>query len=608
MTQSTTSIAYANHFPGVVKTNGTWEWKVNQPAFRSNQPKIDSKFRISERSMDQARPLKVIYIGAGISGIVGAIEFRKRVPELEMVIYEKNSDLGGTWLENKYPGCACDIPAHAYQLSFESSTRWSSFFASAPEILEYWKQVANKYEIRKLIQFEQQCVGARWSETTGKWFVQLRDLKTGKTYEDLADVVMTGEGVLNDWTWPDIEGIHTFRGDLLHSANWNLDKSLKDKSVAVIGSGSSAVQIVPAILPEVKSMDHYVRGRTWLAGAFGKDEIRKRIEEGGGNFFYSEDEKALWEEDRDAYVEYRRAIEYGINNRFGALFSNSKQQKQTREYTEESMLRRLKGNHDLMDKLRPEFSPQCKRLSPGPRYLEALTSPKVNTITIGISKIDEHGILTNDGVHHPVDVIICATGFQTQPGTRRFPIYGKGGVNLRDRFQDRAETYLGVCTDGFPNFFQSLGPNSLPGAGSLLLVIEKVHLYVGQILARMAYENIGRVEPKRNVVEGFTDYCEEFFKPTVFAEDCNSWYKSSPPGATREEQKRGRITALWPGSGIHCVRALSSVRWEDFEVQPYDGNELGWLGNGWTRAERYPSENLESLTWYLNDTNILKYQ
>lgn len=158
-----------------------------------------------------------------------------------------------------------------------------------------------------------------------------------------------------------------------------------------------------------------------------------------------------------------------------------------------------------------------------------------------------------------------------------FLIYGKGGTNLRERFQDCAETYLGICADGFPNFFQSLGPNSMPGVGSLLLVIEKAHHYVGQILARMAYDNIGRVEPKHKVVTAFTNYCDEFFKKTVFAEGSTSWYKAVKLSATREEQKRERITALWPGSSLQCVRALSSVRWEDFELQVYDGNEFGWL-------------------------------
>ncbi|CAG7557541.1 unnamed protein product [Fusarium equiseti] len=589
----------------------------------STTPELKNRSSASQKCMDQARPLKVIYIGAGISGICGAVEFRKQVPDIDLVIYEKNPDLGGTWFENRYPGCACDVPAHAYQLSYESSPRWSSFFASAPEILQYWKDVATKYDVRKHMRFQQKCIGARWDEDKNKWHVQLKDLSTGVEYQDSADVLVTGEGVLNEWKWPDIEGIQSFKGSLLHSANWDPQVDLKvsasepggsrhsanrsqDKYVAVIGSGSSGLQIVPAILPEVKHMDHYIRGRSWIVGLFGDTETRQRIHEAGGNFNYSPEEIKKWETDREAYLEYRRAIEYTINKNFGVLFHGSKEQTSLRQIAQDSMMQRLKDKPEIYDHLLPEFSPYCKRMSPGPGYLEALASPKVDTITCGIIKINETGIITTDGEHHPVDAIICATGFQTSPANRSFPIYGTNGINLRERFQKRPETYLGVCTDGFPNFFQSMGPNSMPGAGSLLLTIEKTNVYISKVLARMAYDNISRIEPKRNVVQAFTNYCDEFFKQTVFAEECNSWYKTYEAGASREEQKRGRITALWPGSSLHCIRTLSNPRWEDFEYKYCDDDEFGWFGNGWTLAEKYVTEEVESLTWYLDDTKIME--
>ncbi|KAM0208249.1 hypothetical protein ACHAQD_011668 [Fusarium lateritium] len=565
----------------------------------------ETKPLISQRCTDEARPLKVIYIGAGISGICGAIEFLKQVPNLELVIYEKNPELGGTWFENRYPGCACDVPAHAYQLTYESSPRWSSFFAQAPEILQYWKDVAAKYNVRKNIRFETKCIGARWNEDTKKWHVQVKNLKTNVESEDSADVLVTGEGVLNEWRWPDIAGIDSFKGTLLHSANWDSQVSLKDKSVAVIGAGSSGLQIVPAILPEVKHMDHYVRGRSWIAGLFGDPKTRDRISEAGGNFSYTANEISNWETNRESYLEYRRGIEYDINKKFGVLFSGSKEQANLRQLAQESMIQRLKDKPEIYNHLQPDFSPYCKRMSPGPGYLEALSSSKVDTITVGISKIDETGIITTDGQHHPVDAIVCATGFQTSPANRSFPIYGVGGVNLRERFQKRPETYLSVCTDGFPNFFQSMGPNSMPGAGSLLLVIEKTNLYIGKIIARMAYDNVVRIEPKRKMVQAFTNYCDEFFKSTVFAEECNSWYKTYEVGASREQQKRGRVSALWPGSSLHAVRTMSNPRWEDFDYQYCDDDEFGWFGNGWTLAEKFVTDELESLTWYLNDTKIL---
>ena len=205
---------------------------------------------ISERAVDQPRPLKVIYIGAGVSGIIAAIKFKQAVPDLDLVMYEKNPDLGGTWYENRYPGCACgesnhtssssfhlrfrlraeihsslmentDIPSHSYQLSFESWTEWSHFFSGADEILEYWKRVAQKYDVRKHIRFQSRCVGARWNDVIGKWFVQIFNDQTGEIHEDSADVFMTGTGALNEWKWPSIPGLHSFTGKLLHSACWD---------------------------------------------------------------------------------------------------------------------------------------------------------------------------------------------------------------------------------------------------------------------------------------------------------------------------------------------------------------------------------------------------
>ncbi|KAM0438599.1 hypothetical protein ACHAPT_001351 [Fusarium lateritium] len=562
---------------------------------------------VSERSIDEPRPIKMIYIGAGVSGIVGAIKFMKRVPNLQLVIYEKNPEVGGTWFENRYPGCACDVPSHSYQLSFESWPKWKQFFAGAPEILEYWKRVADKYDIRSRVRFEQKCIGARWSEVASKWIVQFRDLKTGFNYQDDADVFMTGEGVLNEWKWPEIEGLHTFEGKLLHSADWDSQFDPQGKSVAVIGAGSSGIQIVPALEPAVKSMDHYVRGRTWISNGHGAEEIKRRTNGKGGNFSYTDEEKTLWGNDREAYLTYRRSLEFQIQTRVGITYSGSPQQADARARFTADMQRRLQKKPDLANHLIPTFSPLCKRLTPGPGYLEALTSSKVNVIPTAISHVDQRGIFTTDGVHHPVDAIVCATGFQTSAGNRGFPIYGRDGTNLRERFQQRPETYLGLCTDRFPNFFQSLGPNAFQGAGNLLIMIESIHHYVGQILQKMAYGNVAIIEPKSASVQAFSNHCEEHFKRTVYVEECDSWYKSSPPNATQEERRRGRVTALWPGSSLHAIQTLKNVRWEDFDMRNYDGNDFGWFGNGLTVAEKDPSvEEIESFTYYLSQTNILR--
>ncbi|RAK87723.1 flavin-binding monooxygenase [Aspergillus costaricaensis CBS 115574] len=574
--------------------------------FNDRQHSNSSPPLISERPIDQPRPLKLIYIGAGISGIVAAIQFLKAVPHLELTIYEKNPELGGTWFENRYPGCACDVPSHTYQLSFESWTEWSHFFSGSDEILEYWKRVAQKYDVRKHIHFNRRCNEARWNNTTNLWTVQIQNLLTGNTFEDSADVLMTGTGLLNEWKWPSIPGLQCYEGQLLHSASWDEAFTPEGKAVAVIGSGSTAVQIVPAIIDNVKSMDHYIRGGTWISNQHGSPHLAARTNTQAMNFRYTEKEKRKWRDDPSSYLKYRKELELEIQSQFAISQRDSDIQKTATAQLRAGMRERLKANPELLDLLLPDFPPLCNRLTPAPGYLEALVSPKVNVIGTAIARVDESGIITTDGKHRPVEAIICATGFEKNLGAS-FPIIGRDGSILCDKYADRPETYLGLCTDGFPNFFQSLGPNSFQGAGNLLIMIEQTHAYVAQILSRMAYGNVGIVEPKRKQVLNFTNYAERYFERTVYSSECNSWYKSPPAGATTLQQgKRGHVTALWPGSSLHAIKTLEHVRWEDFETTAYDGNEIGWFGNGWAQVENSSERgNPDAMAWYMNRTSFL---
>ena len=183
------------------------------------------------------------------------------------------------------------------------------------------------------------------------------------------------------------------------------------------------------------------------------------------------------------------------------------------------------------------------------------------------------------------------------------PVIGRNGSNLQDRFKTRPETYLSLAVDEFPNFFQSLGPNAGLGSGSLLIIMEALAHYMGQALSKLATGNIVSMEPKKEVVKSFTNYCDAYFKRTVFSAECGSWYKSSPPGTSPEDRKKGRVTALWPGSSLHAVKSLEKVRWEDYVLKEVDGNPMGWFGDGWTVAER--TGDVEGLSWYLNGTKFL---
>ena len=377
----------------------------------------------------------------------------------------------------------------------------------------------------------------------------------------------------------------------------------QDKTVAVIGAGSSGIQIVPALLPQVKRMDHYIRGRTWIAASFGHELVRSRNGGKDGNFEYTEEEIATWRKDPTSYIQYRKALECGMQGGFAITHRGTKEHAEAWSIFDAEMRQRLSKKPEVANHLIPSFPPLCKRLTPGPGYLEALSDDKTDVIPDKIDRIDATGIWTADGKHRTVDAIVCATGFDTS-FQGRFPVYGIGGKNLQDRYRNRPESYLSVGVDGFPNYFQSLGPNAGVGNGSLLIIIEAVATYVAQILNKLSQGNTLTIMPKKEAVQNFTNYCDVFFKRTVFSAECNSWYKSSPRGTSAEDSKKGRISALWPGSSVHAVRALEKVRFEDYDMTTVDGNDFGWFGDGWAVAER--EGDMEGLSWYINETQFVE--
>ncbi|KAJ4580211.1 hypothetical protein HRR83_003159 [Exophiala dermatitidis] len=545
---------------------------------------------LEDRCIDDLRPMRVVVIGAGISGILASIRLPQRIPHLSLQIYEKNADIGGTWFENRYPGCACDIPAHTYQATFEPNHEWSQFYATAQEIHQYWRKVAAKYDSMKYIKLNHKIIAATWNPEQSKWVVQVENVETGEHFEDVCDVVVSATGALNAWKWPQIPGLLDFKGDLLHSAQWDPKFDWTDKRLAVIGNGSSGIQIVPAVLAKSAHIDHYIRGRTWLSPTFAREKV-DQMGKGLDNFSFSPEDIKRFKEDPDFYEKFRKDIELELQSVHAVTIKGSPEQLGALEVFTENMKRRLAGKPDLADSLMPSFPPVCRRLTPGPGYLEALTDPKVDVITTGIREVVHDGIITTDGHHHPVDAIICATGFDTS-FCPRFPVINKNGLSLAEKWKQVPSTYLSLATDDFPNYFFSLGPNSALGSGNLLLLIEKVIDYITFCVGKMQRENIRSMAPRVDAVKGFVEYCDQYFQTTVFSLDCRSWYK----GGTSD----GRVSALWPGSSLHSMKALAHPRWEDFVYEYVNDNPMGWIGNGWTVEEKTKQVRVD----YLNRDQI----
>ncbi|KAF8645072.1 hypothetical protein AX16_008130 [Volvariella volvacea WC 439] len=521
------------------------------------------------RPIQAERKLRVICIGAGASGLQFAYKLQRSFTNIDLTVYEKNKGVAGTWFENKYPGCACDIASHAYIYTFEPKPDWSSMYAGTNEIESYFNSFATKYNLRPYIKTQHQIIGAFWVEDKGIWRVDVRNLETGEDFTDECHVLVNAGGVLNAWKWPQIPGLEDFKGVKMHTAKWDHNVDLRGKRVAVIGNGSSAIQVVPAIQPIVSKLTTFIRTPTWISPPLGM-EART----------YTEEEKQRFATDPAAFTEFRKNLEKGYHGFFPLLIRNSEVQASTKDVMTEQMKNRLDHDEAFEEQLIPKWSVGCRRLTPGPGYLEALRKENVEVVQGEIERITETGCLTGkDGYEHEFDVLICATGFDTSYRPR-FPIIGRHGKNLQEEWSQEPKTYMGLAAADFPNYFMLIGPNSPIGNGPVLIAVETLAEYVLKFVNRLQTENIHSFAPKAEAVEDFVEYKDRFMAKTVWADSCRSWYK----GNTVD----GKVIAVWPGSSLHYIEALSDVRYDHWDIR-YTGNRFAFMGNGFSQTETDPT-------------------
>lgn len=511
------------------------------------------------------------------------------------------------------------MTAHSYQFSFEPNRKWSSLYAPAREIQAYLEGVAKKYSADRFIKLSHEITECQWDEAAAKWRVTVKDLVTGQTINDTSDVLISARGNLNNPAWPEIEGLETFKGELMHSATWNTSYDWSNKRIGVIGSGSSSIQIVPSLqrIPGTH-VSTFVRSKTWISPSFGQQLWDKY---GFNGFTIPQETQDQFMNDPEYYEKFRLAVEEDGNGIHGVTIKGTPIQQGAMKMFEEHMKQRLESAPHIFNALLPSFSPGCRRLTPGPGYLEALTQPNVAFITSPITRISPDAIHTADGATHTIDALVCATGFHSS-APPPFGLIGSNGLTLHKKWENRATTYLSHSISGFPNLFTMLGPNAAIGSGSLTTMIENVGDYVIKAIRKLQKENIASMVVKKEREEDFTDYVDAYFEGTVFSEECQSWYKN---------KKTGEVVGLWPGSNLHCIETMRSPRWEDFDyvyvdelegadeagleeaVDGVDGekkrkvavdgqggkgkrvNRMAWLGNGWT-VNGLEGKNL---AWYL---------
>ncbi|KAF9873662.1 hypothetical protein CkaCkLH20_08772 [Colletotrichum karsti] len=509
------------------------------------------------------RQIRATIIGAGVSGILMAYKLQYYLKDhVEFQILEKSPELGGTWFENRYPGCACDVPSHCYQYSFAPNPEWSRFYASSGEIQQYLCGVARHFDLLKYIRFNTKVVNAQWSEGSGTWTIETEH---GSKIE--SEILVNAGGILNNLQMPAIEGLNSFTGPILHTANWDHSVDLKGKAVGVIGSGASSVQLLPQIQPESRKINIFIRTPSWISPPVALPEADR-----AGNK-YEEKEKKVFRDDDEQYLRDRKRLESQFNAMFDAFFKTSPQQKDLRERFEGRM-RALVRDGALQDRLIPRFEAGCRRINPGEQYLLTLQEPNVEPVFDGIEKITPDGIVAG-GIKYPVDVLVAATGFNTtfRP---RFPIIGRGGVNLQDLWAKSPTSYCGTGVSGFPNYMIFLGPNTPISNGSLMGPIEATGDYFIRMISKMVRQRVKSFDVRLEAQTDFDQHTQNFMRNMVWTGACRSWFKKGLDG---------KVSALWPGSSLHYMQCLAEDRWEDYEWR-YDEQRYAYWRDGFSWIEK----------------------
>ncbi|TKA75146.1 hypothetical protein B0A55_03991 [Friedmanniomyces simplex] len=536
-------------------------------------PKTDaSGYRIREEPYGTKRPIRVVLMGAGASTLNFLKKAEEQMHNVSITVYEKNHDVGGTWLENRYPGCACDIPSVNYQFSWKIKL-WTHFYSYSPEIWSYLKEIYDENDfISKYVKLQHQVESAAWDSEAGVWKFKVKDLKTGTVSEDEAEFFVNAGGVLNAYKFPDIPGIHDFKGKLMHSAAYDEGYPIEGKRVAVIGAGSSGVQIVAKLSKTASRIFHWIRSPIWITAGFAQTWAGKD----GANFEYTPEQMEYLQNNPKKYLEYRKQIENELNQRFKFILKGSQEAKDAREFSYKQMARHLKNDPRLIDKIIPKnFNPGCRRPTPAPGYLDALVAPNATIFTDAIGSITEKGFTDHEGSEHECDVIICATGFDTS-WRPRFPLLNGKGVDLRDFWAKEVTSYLSIGIPTYPNHFTFCGPYGPLGHGSFMPLIERWTTYMFDVISKAQEENIKSFTPRLDLSLQFRQHADLFLQRTAWTSACRSWFKQG---------KQDGQAAIYPGSRLHFLHLLERPRYEDFEIEYWDSNRFAFMGNGFDERE-----------------------
>ncbi|EXJ70150.1 uncharacterized protein A1O5_06218 [Cladophialophora psammophila CBS 110553] len=568
---------------------------------------LRERYTILDQYHSQRAKIRVICAGAGVTGLYLAYRMQKVMKDFELQVYEKNPECGGTWYENNYPGCACDVPSHNYTYTFRPNPRFTSYYAGSAELLAYFKDFKDEFGLDKYIEYQSKITKAVYNEDTGTWSIDITRAN-GTTKKDFCHVFINASGILNQWKWPDIPGREKFTGTMLHSAAWDPNADWKGKKVALIGTGSSAIQITPKVQQTSEHLTIFVRSATWIAPQLGglvslaadpaqegDTPVNRILLRGARPFQFTEDEKKTFEENPNLLLQLRRKMELLLCNNVDNFRVGTPVQKKTEAYIRTAMTAKLEGFDELQKKMIPNFPSGCRRYTPGKGYLESLCQENVSVVFDTIMEFTEKGIKTADDQEHIFDMIICATGFDVAFAPF-IDIIGRHGVNIRESWKDEPNAYLGVAAPGFPNYFVALGPRGPWGNGSIIPAMEINADYFIKMMEKMQKQNIKSFEVKQEAADDFCEHVDEWHKGSVWGQACRSWYKK-----TRDPLSK---PLLWCGMSPSYYKTMTDVRLEDYNWEYENRNRFAYLGNGKIEADTYnPRERLDAITTYIRNAD-----
>lgn len=483
-----------------------------------------------------SRRVRVVIIGAGMAGIATAYTL-KNAGFTNFTILEKGSDVGGVWHWNRYPGLTCDVPSQIYQFSFAPKPDWSHVWAGGEEIQRYHREVVDRFDLDAHLRCNTEVTEARYDSTTTSWTVTTRD---GDTLT--ADFVICATGVLHHPFVPDIPGMESFQGQIVHTARWQPELVTSDRRVAVIGTGSTGVQVVSALQPGARSLIHFARSPQWILWApmwlrqsAALAEVLRR--------------RPAW---HDAL--YRRLL-WASGILADIVTTPSWRRTLVQAYARWSLRAQIR-DREVRAKLTPDYEPLCKRQVVSGTYYRAITRPNARLVTDPIQEFTRTGIRTADGTHHDVDVAVLATGFQAHNYMRPMVVVGRDGITLDDAWVKGPRAYRMTAIPGFPNLFTVLGPNSPTGSISLQYSAELTAGYIVSWLRRFENAELSEIEVTEQATDEFNSAVADALGPTVWNTGCNSWYFTD----------NGTID-LWPFDRATLTRMLSEPDPTHFQIR-----------------------------------------